>query len=620
MSAIHFLKKIFKIFACAAVVLIVVGHQGFAADITFEASVDTNKISIGQAMQLTLTINNAKNVQPIPPPTIDGFDIQFLGPSTRISIVNGQYSSSNAFIYTLFPRKIGKFEIPVISVDIGGKTYTSQSIPVEVVDAATPVLPQQSQSADENTAPQNIEDKIFLTLETPKAEVYEGEKIPVTIKLFVHGVSVRDIQFPDFEHVGLSVDPFDKQPRQYSQVVGGIEYKVVEFNTFAYPTRTGALTLGPAGLSCSLLYRSQQRQQSPFGNRDDFFGDDFFSGFFDQYQKRPLTLKSVNTSLNVLPVPQEGKPDHFSGAVGKYDFQVTAGPANIKAGDPVTLKMTVAGDGNLNAIKMPAFENLSGFKIYDPQVKGEGDSKIVEQVLIPTTESAKEIPAISFSYFDSERKTYETITRGPFTLEVARPDRDEPSQVVAAPGQKNERALTSQPEEIGRDIIFIKENPGNFQEKGAALYKSFWFIILVFALAVFYAAFVIIYHRLHKLKTDSAYARQFFAPKKAKKGLDESSRLLSGNKQKEFYDSLFKTLQDYFSGKFHMPAGNITVDTIEGILKKRLMDLSILAKIKAVFDDCDMVRYASLSPDQNKMKDNFKRTQEIIDFLERSWR
>ena len=190
----------------------------------------------------------------------------------------------------------------------------------------------------------------------------------------------------------------------------------------------------------------------------------------------------------------------------------------------------------------------------------------------------------------------------------------------SSPPEKSEKAMMPQPEEIGRDIIFIKENPGNFQEKGAALYKSFWFIILFFALTVFYAAFIIIYHRLHKLKTDSAYARRFFAPKKAKKGLDESSRLLSGNKQKEFYDSLFKTLQDYFSGKFHMPAGNITVDAIEGILKKRSMDLSILAKIKAVFNDCDMVRYASLSPDQNKMKDNFQKAQEIIDFLERSWR
>ena len=452
--------KSLKVLIFANVIVALAVHFVFADNVSFDASVNTAKISLGSAIQLTLTINNAKSSQPIELPKVDGFESRYLGPSTRVSIVNGQYSSSIAYVYTLFPLKTGKFQIPAITTEIEGKTYTSKPIDVEVADTvAAATAPQEEQ---EYRQPAGLENKIFLTLEVSKTEAYDGEKIPVTIKLFVNGLSARDIQLPEFEHAGFSADEFSK-PKQYQQVVGGVMYEVVEFNTNIYPARTGELTLGPANLALNLLYKSSSRSRpSPFGDFGSFFDDDFFNSFFDNYQKHPLVLKSAGLDVRVNPLPAEGKPQDFSGAVGQFDFKTQAGPSSLKVGDPVTLRMTVSGNGDLKNIKMPTLENIEGFKLYDPQIKEENGSKILEQVLIPANEQVKEIPEISFSYFDPEQKKYQTIKQGPFVLKVAGANKEEGLKVVVPAKEKNAPVVSEErpQEQIGRDIIFIKEEAG----------------------------------------------------------------------------------------------------------------------------------------------------------------
>lgn len=584
-----------------------------AQDISFEATVNTNKVSLGSILQLTLSFNGAQNVPAPELPTVDGFEARYLGPSTRISIVNGQYSSSVAHIYNLFPLKGGKFQIPPIRVEVSGKTYASEPIDVEVVD--TPVSPS---FADEESPPESVslKDKIFLTIEVPKRRAYWNEKIPVTIKLFVSGLSVRDIQYPEFKPTGFTVEEFSK-PNQYSQTVGGVLYDVIEFNTFIYPTRTGQLTLEPAKLSCSVLYRSSQRR-SPFDSFDSFF-DDFldqdFGGFFGGLEKRPLLLQSVDVTVDILPLPQEGKPKDFSGAVGQFDFTVQASPLQVKLGDPVTLKMTVEGDENLKAITMPAVAASDDFKVYDPQIKEEDGKKILEQVLIPRSEKATEIPAVVFHYFDPQSQSYQTIIQGPLALEVTKPSQEESFKVVESLSAKGVSAPVE--EVLGHDIIFIKERPARFQPRGYRLYRSGQLLIFVVISTLVFALLLVFHYQTHRLKTDIVYARRLRAPKKAKQGLAQARRFLQEGKQKEFYDALFKTLQDYLGDKFHLSAGAVTVETITHILNSGRQE-ALRDKIKSVFAECEMVRYASLVQEKGTMKESFSQTQEIIDSLERS--
>ena len=108
-----------------------------AADVSFEATVDENVVEQGASFILTLTVTGSANVPMIQLPAIDGIKANYLGPSTRIAIVNGQYSSSSAHMYSLIAGRTGHLTIPAISVQISGQTLTTDPIEIQVVDAGT---------------------------------------------------------------------------------------------------------------------------------------------------------------------------------------------------------------------------------------------------------------------------------------------------------------------------------------------------------------------------------------------------------------------------------------------------------------------------------------------------
>ena len=581
-----------------------------AQGIDFEASINRNKVALGASMQLTLTVTGTQDAGPIDLPSIDGMEVRYLGPSTRISFVNGVSSSSIAHIYTLIPLKIGKFHIPSISITISGKTYTTKPIDIKVVDQGNQMNAQPDQGT---SSVLSLKDKVFLTIETSKETVYLNEKNFLIMKLHISNVSLRDIQLPELEFMGFTVDEF-QEPKRYQEIIGGTQHQVIEFKTFIYPTRTGKLSVGPAKLKSNVLIRStERRRRFGFGGLDSFFDDDFFGGLFDRHQKHPITVESNNLTINVLPLPEQGKPKNFSGAVGRFDFEVSASPTEIKVGDPVTLRMKVQGDGSLKAVTMPSLEASDKFKIYDPQIKIEGGIKTLEQVVIPKTDKVTQIHAIEFSYFDVEDKRYKTKTGGPFSLKIKAQDEKEMFKVFEFDDEKK----VAIKEKLGRDIIFIKDQPGRFSEKNNFLYRNNWFFLLVFTSIIVWLSVFIVYLRTHKLKTDVVYARRLRAPKQAKKGLSEARRFMEQEQQIEFYNAIFKTMQEYFGNKFHLPSGGVTVDTVKSELNTHKVERNLLENIETVFAECDLIRYASVDTDEMKMRNNYKNTEEIIDYMER---
>lgn len=271
--------------------IVLVAPNGFAQDIGVEVEVSSRKVALGSSIQFTITIHGDKNIPPVELPPIEGFDVKYVGPSTRVSIVNGQYSTSKSFTYSLFPLKVGKFKIPAFDVLVAGKVYSLQEVPVEIVGSMT-----QAQAAPSAPSGQlaSIEEKLFITLKVPKQEVYLNEQLPVKIILFVSGLSVKDIRYPEINSVGISVGEYER-PQQYQQMVRGARFDIVEFDTVVYPTREGELRLGPAKVECNILVKNSGRQSGP-GYRNSAFDDDFFNSFFGRHEKRPVVLKSKVTN------------------------------------------------------------------------------------------------------------------------------------------------------------------------------------------------------------------------------------------------------------------------------------------------------------------------------------
>lgn len=581
-----------------------------AEDIRVEGTVDDSAIELGSSVQFRITVYGVQQGTPPELPAIPDVESHYLGPATKVSIINGQHSSSVAYNYQLFPSKTGTFKIPAVTLNLQGRDYSTQPIDVQVVDAGSLPGAQGNQAQGIN-----LRDKIFLVMGTPKKECYLNERIPLTVKLFVTGLTVKDIQYPKIRHEGFLMDDV-KEPRQGHQVIGGIEYDVIEFQTFIYPARTGDLSLGPTTLVCNILIQRNRRPDTGFGESDSFFGNDFFTEFLGAYDTHNLTLESADLKIRVQALPEEGKPKGFSGAVGQFDFNASMGPAAVKVGDPLTLRMTITGQGNLKGVSFPALSENNDFKFYDPQIKDDGNGKILEQVAIPLNDKIKEFPALKFSYFDPDQKQYKTVTQGPFPLQVTALPKEEQMKVVGV-FQDNPSGVL--PEVVGRDIGFIKDRPGRLMPQGGSPAGTGTMLGLVL-ITLAWAALVLFHNFSQRLKKDEKFARRLHAPGHARRGLARARTYLEQDNQKAFYDTLFKTLQKYFGHKCHLPDGAVNLETVSGILKARGMDPGLLEKLKNVFDQCEIVRYASSRVDTARMRESFRLTQELIDDFERNWR
>ncbi|MBF0478646.1 MAG: protein BatD [Candidatus Omnitrophica bacterium] len=587
--------------------LIVLGIGQLAfAEIKFFAEVDRTTVGLDSAIQLSLTVNGAQNATPVEVKAIDGFDVKYVGPSRRVSIVNGQYSSSITFNYALYPKKVGVFTIPALTADADGKQFSS--IPIKVNVQAT----SAAKPADGGQV-KNLEDKIFLAQRFEKNEVYVGEKVKIQIGLFVADLKVGDIEYPKLDAAGINFEDY-LEPKQGQQVINGVRYNVVVFERYFYPKKSGTIIFKPATTTCQILIAksSSNNLQNQFG---DVFDQNFMNDFFNLQDKRPITLNSGIINLTVKDLPVQGQPDHFSGAVGKFDFDATVSPTAVKVGDPLTVKMSVTGEGNLRDLKFPEINRFDQFKDYDPTVKIQDNTKSLEQVAIPKDQNIKEFPVLTFSYFDPAIGQYRSITKGPFKLEVTPAEAGDQLKVV----EFDKKIKRLEPEKLGEDILFIKEDWGSVHRFGDHFYYHFGFYLLWFLiLGVWGSAYYYFFYN-ERLRTDSKFAKSLKAPRHARQGFAKAMEFLERQKVKEFYDVLFETVALYMVNKFDLPLGEIASVKLNERFKGDTRWQNVSSAVASLFDECDAVRFAQAKIDGHRMREAYIKAEKIIDYLERNY-
>jgi len=453
-----------------------------------------------------------------------------------------------------------------------------------------------------------FKDKIFLLMEAEKPSAYLYEIIRVTIKIQVNGFSMKDVQYPKFAHEGFFKSEFD-DPLKKEEIINGVRYETIEFKTFLFGTQAGSFNLGPAQLECTLQAEKTMGQTPllpPSGNvREDYFG---------ARETFANTLKSEEIFLQILPLPEKGKPRDFNDAVGKFRFRLEAQPREVRVGEPITLRMVIEGKGNFTPITAPQFNTHIGFKTYEAQAIQKGSSKIFEQVIIPQTETLKEIPRIHFSHFDPEKNIYRILHQGPVPLRVSKPS---PPEDLKG-GEKSSLGIKhGEKELVGRDIIYIKESPGKLAQKGNFLYRNKTFLLLQGIPLLIFIVIFGFHKQRERLKNDVIYAAQRRASKKIKQGMREISRILREGKSAAFYDCLFKTLQAYLVDKFNVSPGEIFLERIHQRLETN-GGLEILrGKFENIFAQCDLARYASAEFEKAEMERAFEEFKDIIGYLEK---
>jgi hypothetical protein len=553
----------FLILAAAGVV------RGQAASLT--AALDRDTAAVGEPVTLTLSFEGgAPRAAPVFP-AIPNLSIAYAGQGSQVNIVNGRMSSTVSVSYSVVAAQPGDYTIPAIRTVVNGQTVSSQALKLKVLKAGDGADPR-------GQAPRLA----FLRTIVPKTTVYLGEVFPVDTQLYVQ--SGRDVQLPQLKADGFTLGKTAKPTESRTQI-GNAIYSVVTFRTTAIAAKTGELTLGPA--ECTLKVqtpRNARRSRDPFGL-------DLFDLFNDPIEWRVVTLQSEPVTMTVLPLPAEGRPPQFSGAVGDFSLTLSVAPTNVAVGDPITVRVQVAGRGSFDGIVLPPQPGWDAFKLYPATSKTETTDelglqgvKTFEHVVVPQMLQTAALPEFSLSYFDPEQKRYQEL-KHPATPLVVRPSAPGATLPPLAAGAAREPVAAL-------DLLPIQEQLGGLAAAGPPLHRQAWFLGLqLIPLALWLAALV--WRRRAEWITRNPHAlRQREVARKLQGALADMREHARQKQPDLFYATLFRALQEQLGERLDLPASSVTEAVIEQHLRPAGADPAVLDRAAELFHICNQARYA----------------------------
>jgi BatD DUF11 like domain len=581
-----------------------------AQGVTFVASVDKNTVAVDEQFTLEFTLNGGGMGSGSIPKLPDlGKFMVLSGPnqSSSVQIVNGSVSSSVTYSYVLQPREAGKFTLGAATIETGGKQYSSQPIEITVVKGAA--KPKQSAAAGQ-TADSNVQvgDNLFLRATVDRSRVYLGEQVTVTFKVYTR---VRITNYT-IEKLPAMTGFWGEElavPQQISlttEVVNGKQYQSGLLKKVAlFPTQSGTLEINPLEIVCQVQMQNRKRS-------NDFFDQFFNDPFFNNVATSNVNIKSPAVKITVLPLPKNDVPASFKGAVGKFNLNASVSSARVKTNEPLSLKATIGGSGNIKILEAPNLEVSNDFEKYDPKVNETIDrssnvvngSKTFEWLLVPRYPGQKRIPALEFSYFDPSKGKYVALKSGAIDLTVEKGSAEAP-QITSGISKEDVKLLS-------QDIRFIKTNSGSFRRKGGDVIPlSTLAIITVLPLLAFVGLAAYRQKTLKEL-SDVASFRSRKAMKTASKKLKEAKVLLSSENSEAFYAEISRALWAYVSDKLSIDRAELSIENVMKQLEGKPISQDVVARLKECLEACEFSRFAPASSRQEEKSKIYEMASNVI--------
>lgn len=581
-----------KLLRFLCVVLLNVPFYLLGGEINFVAQVNKNKVGIGEQFQITFTINASGNQ--FKAPSFE--DFQFLGgpsQSTSMQIINGNMSQSVSYTYYLAGKKTGNYTLMPAIINVNGKKLESNPVKIEVTKEQV----NQNQSQNQGNRPQSrqpnnqqaqnisekeLADNVFLKASVNKTQVYQGEQIVVTYKLY-RRIDVLQYQLDNLpQYNGFWKEDLKTDNQTYTESLDGIQYSVTDIKkTILIPQRSGKLEIDPIDITV-LIRLKAKRGNSMF---DDFFG-------FGSYQNYNLPLKCKPITIQVKSMPPN-EPGDFCGVAGSLKMDAKISKNKVNANESVTLKINVSGKGNLKIIEPFKLNLPEEIETYDPKgsnninvsASGISGSKTFEYLLIPRNEGKYTIDPLSLSYFDIESGTYKTIKTESFELEV-NPGTEGSTAIVGPQLSKKEDIKIKT-----NDINYIKSET-NFKTSNDYFFGS-WIYNLLFIIIICTTALAFVYlKRQNELKSDAKSYRKSQALKTAVQNLKLAKNSLDQNKSDVFYQTISTTIYNYFGDKLNVGIAQLNLDLIKTILNEKQISETAYYDVKNIIEACEIARFA----------------------------
>lgn len=515
---------------------------------------------------------------------------------SSFQMVNGHTSSSSSitYTYTLYAAKSGVYNIPAAHARVGGKQISSSPAKVTVVGSA---------QGRGNNSPKMHEDDnyqphmraagsaisgrdLFIKVSANKKKVYEQEPILLTYKVYtLVDLTQLEGKMPELTGFHTQEIPLPQQKSFHIERVNGKPYRTVTWSQYVmYPQMTGKMEI--PSITFKGIVVQQNRSVDPF---EAFFNGG--SGYVEV--KRNIVAPSIK--IDVLPLPQ--KPANFSGGVGKFNISAQLNKNELKAGDPLSLRIVVGGIGNLKLIKQPVVNFPKDWDKYDPKVtdktkltsNGLEGNMIYDILAVPRNQGHYTIPPVELTYYDTSLNQYKTIKTQSFEIEVAKGDGSRSSVVDYSKDQP-------------KDIKDIKKGDAELHSVDNFFFGSVGYMMSLLIPFVAFVALLVIFRKRAIDNADLVKMKGKKANKIATKRLRQANKLMLAGKSNEFYDEVLRALWGYVGDKLNMPAEKLSRENISEKLQSHNVDDNTISTFLSAIDDCEMMRFAPGDPEGNMNK------------------
>ncbi|MBL1006058.1 MAG: BatD family protein [Escherichia coli] len=545
-------------------------------------------VAAGENFRVAYTINTSDVEEFRMGGVQDGLEV-IAGPYTSsqssYQMINGHTSSSSSvtITYTLYAAKNGSFTIGASHAVVGGKRLSSRPVKIQVSGHA------QRTNGAPNMHGQDSYDQphmrsagsaisgsdLFIKVSASKKRVHEQEPILLTYKVYTQvDLTQLEGKMPDLKGFHTQEVPLPQQKTFHTETVNGRPYKCVTWSQYVmYPQMTGSLQI--PSITFKGIVVQQNRNVDPM--------EAFFNGG-SGYVEVKKDIKAPGITLQVDPLPQ--RPANFSGGVGKFNISASLDKKEVKAGEPITLRVVVGGIGNLKLLKQPVVNFPKDFDKYDAKVtdktrltaNGVEGNMVYDFLAVPRNQGSYTIPSVELTYYDTSKNAYKTIKTQPFKVEVEKGD--------GTSGESEDFASQD------KDIHTIKLGKAEQHKADEMFFGSFGYWISLLMPLIAFVVLLIVFRRRAIENADIVKKRSNRAGKIATKRLRLANKLMLQGKQGEFYDEVMRALWGYMSYKLNMPAEKLNRDNIRETLGRHFVDDATIEKFTTALDECEFERYA----------------------------
>ncbi len=571
------------------------------ADTTIRLSAPS-AVEVGDKFRVQFTVNSQSGTN-FTPPSFEGLDVIY-GPSTSsqssIQFINGRMTQSSSITYTfvLMASQAGTFTINPASITIDGKVIRSNSANVKVLSAGqggasssqqpsssgnNPQQSQQQRSAAQSSDAASVSGSdLFMTATASRTRVYEQEAILLTYKIYTTlNLTQLDGKLPTLDGFQIQEIPLPRNKEFQLEQYHGRNYRSVVWSQYVlFPQKSGELVI--PSITYEGIVVVQRRNIDPF--------DAFFNGV-SAMQEIKKKISTPKLSIHVSPLP--AKPEHFSGAVGKFTVSSSINTQEVNANDAVTLKLNVKGSGNMKLIRTPEIAFPKDFETYDAKVNdnfsltqsGLSGNKEFEYLVVPRHSGTYTIPPAEFVYFDIDSKSYKSLTTESYTIKV---NKGKGGSVHTADYSDNQQDV----KELNQDIRHIKFGEVSLVNRDHTLWGTLTQLLFYLVPLLLFVVTLIIGNKRIAANNDKARVRGRKANKMALRRMKRAKKLLAEHRQNEFYDEVLRAMLGYVADKLNIPQERLNKENIKSQLADNNISQENIDSFLKTMSDCEFARYA----------------------------